>query len=154
MTLGLIRAAERAGFKAIALTVDTPFFGTREADVRNGFALPAHLSLANFELPSHSTDIITEKADGSGLAKCEQRMSHALCCSWAHEIGPVLGSPYVRWTGADLFALSCVLIPFASPLPAFRAVQTPLPCSTRVCRGRTSLGCARRLGCPSCSRAC
>jgi len=80
VTLGLIRAAERAGFKAIALTVDTPFFGTREADVRNGFALPAHLSLANFELPSHSTDIITEKADGSGLAKCEERTSHAFCC--------------------------------------------------------------------------
>lgn len=35
--------AEKAGFKAIALTVDTPLFGLRRADVRNKFALPGHL---------------------------------------------------------------------------------------------------------------
>jgi len=69
VTLGLIRAAEAAGFKAIVLTVDTPFFGTRENDVRNGFAMPSHLRLANFESESHSKDMITEKTDGSGLAK-------------------------------------------------------------------------------------
>jgi (S)-2-hydroxy-acid oxidase len=69
VTVSLVRAAEAAGFKAIALTVDTPFFGTRENDVRNGFAMPTHLSLANFEAKEHSKDIITEKAGGSGLAK-------------------------------------------------------------------------------------
>ncbi|KAF5944764.1 hypothetical protein HYC85_018841 [Camellia sinensis] len=31
----LIRRAERAGFKAIALTVDTPRLGRREADIKN-----------------------------------------------------------------------------------------------------------------------
>ena len=31
----LVRRAERAGFKAIALTVDTPRLGRRESDIRN-----------------------------------------------------------------------------------------------------------------------
>jgi (S)-2-hydroxy-acid oxidase len=32
-----VRRAERAGFKAIALTVDTPWLGRREADIKNRF---------------------------------------------------------------------------------------------------------------------
>lgn len=43
VTLNLIRRAERAGFKALVLTIDAPFFGDRRADVRNKFALPSHL---------------------------------------------------------------------------------------------------------------
>lgn len=31
----LVRRAEKAGFKAIALTVDTPRLGRREADIKN-----------------------------------------------------------------------------------------------------------------------
>lgn len=31
----LVRRAERAGFSAIALTVDTPRLGRREADIKN-----------------------------------------------------------------------------------------------------------------------
>ncbi|CAI5472743.1 unnamed protein product [Closterium sp. Yama58-4] len=45
----LVRRAERAGFKAIALTVDTPRLGRREADIKNRFVLPPHLTLKNFE---------------------------------------------------------------------------------------------------------
>lgn len=45
----LVKKAERAGFKAIALTVDTPYLGNRYADVRNNFKLPSHLSARNFE---------------------------------------------------------------------------------------------------------
>ncbi|KAF7120636.1 hypothetical protein RHSIM_Rhsim13G0114800 [Rhododendron simsii] len=45
----LVRRAERAGFKAIALTVDTPRLGRREADIKNRFTLPPHLTLKNFE---------------------------------------------------------------------------------------------------------
>jgi (S)-2-hydroxy-acid oxidase len=47
VTRSLISRAEKAGFRALVLTVDTPFFGTRHADVRNKFCLPPHLSLAN-----------------------------------------------------------------------------------------------------------
>jgi len=43
VTLQLIRRAERCGFKALVLTVDTPFFGKRRDDNRNKFRLPQHL---------------------------------------------------------------------------------------------------------------
>ncbi|XP_042491088.1 peroxisomal (S)-2-hydroxy-acid oxidase-like isoform X2 [Macadamia integrifolia] len=61
----LVRRAERAGFKAIALTVDTPRLGRREADIKNRFALPPFLTLKNLE----GLDLgKVEKTDGSGLA--------------------------------------------------------------------------------------
>ena len=41
------------GFKAIAVTVDTPMLGRREADLKNRFALPPHLTLGNFDDRSH-----------------------------------------------------------------------------------------------------
>ncbi|KAA8519474.1 hypothetical protein F0562_013730 [Nyssa sinensis] len=46
----LVRRAERAGFKAIALTVDTPWLGRREADIKNRFTLPPYLTLKNLDL--------------------------------------------------------------------------------------------------------
>ena len=48
VSLDLVRRAEKAGYRAVAVTVDTPALGRREADVRNQFALPSHLNLANF----------------------------------------------------------------------------------------------------------
>lgn len=48
VTANLVHRAERAGFKAIVLTVDAPYFGRRLADVKNKFKLPAHLNMANF----------------------------------------------------------------------------------------------------------
>ncbi|KAL6529772.1 Lactoylglutathione lyase [Orobanche gracilis] len=61
----LVRRAERAGFKAIALTVDTPRLGRREADIKNRFTLPPNLTLKNFEgLDLGKIDM----ADDSGLA--------------------------------------------------------------------------------------
>ena len=41
----LVRRAERAGFKAIALTVDTPRLGRREADIKNRYAF--HFASSN-----------------------------------------------------------------------------------------------------------
>src|SRR5262249_54893274 len=43
-----VRRAEDAGYRALVLTVDVPRLGTRERDVRNGFGLPPHLTMANF----------------------------------------------------------------------------------------------------------
>uniref|UniRef100_A0A182PJC0 (S)-2-hydroxy-acid oxidase n=1 Tax=Anopheles epiroticus TaxID=199890 RepID=A0A182PJC0_9DIPT len=48
LTEELVRRAERAGFRAIVLTVDAPLFGLRRADMRNKFSLPPHLTMANF----------------------------------------------------------------------------------------------------------
>ncbi|XP_056158629.1 glycolate oxidase-like isoform X2 [Syzygium oleosum] len=61
----LVRRAERAGFKAIALTVDTPRLGRREADIKNRFVLPPYLTLKNFE----GLDIgKMDRTNDSGLA--------------------------------------------------------------------------------------
>ncbi|XP_021904615.1 peroxisomal (S)-2-hydroxy-acid oxidase GLO1 [Carica papaya] len=49
VVIQLVRRAEKAGFKAIVLTVDTPRLGRREADIKNRFVLPPHLILKNFE---------------------------------------------------------------------------------------------------------
>lgn len=38
MVAQLVRRAEKAGFKAIALTVDTPRLGRREADIKNRYS--------------------------------------------------------------------------------------------------------------------
>ncbi|CAK7202824.1 Hydroxyacid oxidase 1 [Sporothrix eucalyptigena] len=44
----LVWRAEKAGYKAIVLTVDTPYFGRRLTEIRNRFKLPSHLKMANF----------------------------------------------------------------------------------------------------------
>lgn len=56
----IIKRAESAGFKALVLTVDAPFFGLRRADQRNKFSLPPHLTMANF------SDIVASEG-GSGI---------------------------------------------------------------------------------------
>lgn len=43
LTENLVRRAEKAGFKALVLTVDAPVFGPRRSDIRNKFELPKHL---------------------------------------------------------------------------------------------------------------
>ncbi|XP_051125258.1 glycolate oxidase 1 [Andrographis paniculata] len=61
----VVKRAERAGFKAIALTVDTPRLGRREADIKNRFVLPSNLTLKNYE----GLDLGTiDSANDSGLA--------------------------------------------------------------------------------------
>jgi len=47
-TKQLVQRCERAGYKALVITVDRPRLGRRLADLRNAFKLPKHLSLANF----------------------------------------------------------------------------------------------------------
>lgn len=43
LTKTLVRRAEKAGFRALVLTVDAPIFGPRRSDMRNKFQLPSHL---------------------------------------------------------------------------------------------------------------
>lgn len=65
VTRDLVARAEAAGAEAIVLTVDTPVWGTREADVRNNFSLPAGLSVENLS-PAGKADF--PAGEGSGLA--------------------------------------------------------------------------------------
>ncbi|XP_076164499.1 hydroxyacid oxidase [Ptiloglossa arizonensis] len=65
ITLNLVKRAEKAGFKALVLTVDAPLFGARRADVRNKFTLPNHLRLGNFE--GNLSNEVNNKMSGSSL---------------------------------------------------------------------------------------
>lgn len=48
LTLDLVHRAKRSGYDALVLTVDSPVWGIRERDRKNGFSLPERLKLANF----------------------------------------------------------------------------------------------------------
>jgi (S)-2-hydroxy-acid oxidase len=47
-TEGIIRRAEAAGYKAVVLTVDSPYLGKRYNEIRNKFTLPPNIRLGNF----------------------------------------------------------------------------------------------------------
>jgi len=70
LTLSNLRNAEKAGYKALVLTVDTPIKGLRREDVRHKFKLPSHLKVAN-----------VESIDGSG-SKAYRAMNIASNLSW------------------------------------------------------------------------
>jgi len=65
VTESLVKRAELAGFKALVLTVDAPYFGRRLADIRNKFQLPSHLRMANFDLSSAASK--TSEGGGSRI---------------------------------------------------------------------------------------
>lgn len=72
----LIKRAEAAGYKAVVLTVDTPYLGTRYNEIRNKMALPPHIKLGNFVIDEAAESLallsIDENAkDGSGRVKSE-----------------------------------------------------------------------------------
>ncbi|KAM0924790.1 hypothetical protein ACQ4PT_004714 [Festuca glaucescens] len=79
----LVRRAEKAGFKAIALTVDTPRLGRREADIKNRFVLPPNLTLKNFE--------------GLDLGKMDQAADSGLASYVAGQIDRTLSWKDVKW---------------------------------------------------------
>jgi 4-hydroxymandelate oxidase len=67
-TRELVARAEGAGYRALVVTVDTPEWGRRERDVRNGFHLPPGLSAINL-LPSNECgEIIGQSGAGMGQA--------------------------------------------------------------------------------------
>ena len=66
-----MRRAERAGFKAIALTVDTPRLGRREADIKNrsaGLALLCNNYLLCFKTAARANG-------GISLVQCTETSS-------------------------------------------------------------------------------
>ena len=67
VTADLVRRAEKAGYRAICLTVDTPLLGRREKDERNAFTLPPGLEIAN--LRPAGLDGMPESERGSAFAK-------------------------------------------------------------------------------------
>ncbi|KAE8600882.1 hypothetical protein XENTR_v10013437 [Xenopus tropicalis] len=68
LTKSLVQRAERSGYKAIFLTVDTPYLGRRLADVRNKFQLPPHLRMKNFDTEELAFSSKQGYGEDSGLA--------------------------------------------------------------------------------------
>ena len=76
----LLTRAKKAGFKAVFLTVDTPFLGRRNQEIRNQFKLPPHLSIGNFPSKDESKDpeIANDQlADGRRRPRMQRQSSQA-----------------------------------------------------------------------------
>ncbi|KNA06075.1 hypothetical protein SOVF_184480 [Spinacia oleracea] len=56
----LVQRAEKSGYKAIVLTVDTPKLGRREADIKNKMIAPQVKNLEGFM----STEVVNDKGSG------------------------------------------------------------------------------------------
>ncbi|KAG6936618.1 hydroxyacid oxidase 1 [Chelydra serpentina] len=68
VTRSLVQRAERAGYKGIFVTVDTPLLGKRFDDVRNKFQLPPHLRMKNFDTNDLAFSSERGYGENSGLA--------------------------------------------------------------------------------------
>ena len=65
-TRALIEQAVRSGYTGVVLTVDAPLLGRRERDIRLGFTLPPHLTIAN--AADAGMEVVPEASeDASGL---------------------------------------------------------------------------------------
>ncbi|KAJ1674142.1 hypothetical protein EV182_003874 [Spiromyces aspiralis] len=92
VTRQLIERAQNNGFKAIALTVDTPFLGRRLADIRNRFQLPPHLTMANFSTADKGKSQV-------GRVNVSEPVSNAsgLASYVSSQIDPTLNWKDVQW---------------------------------------------------------
>jgi 4-hydroxymandelate oxidase len=67
ITRALVERAAAAGYRALVLTVDAPYVGRRERDIRNRFGLPPGLRWKNLE--PYGLDRMDAGGDGSALVK-------------------------------------------------------------------------------------
>ncbi len=81
LTRELIHRAEAAGCLALCLTVDTPFFGRRDRDMRNAFRLPEGLVMGNLR--------------GARLDEAEEGLSGLL--AYSRQLDPALDWSAVEW---------------------------------------------------------
>jgi 4-hydroxymandelate oxidase len=65
-TEALVRRVEAAGCRALVITVDAPLLGRRERDVKNRFALPVGLEIANLHASGYAK--VPQALGDSGLA--------------------------------------------------------------------------------------
>lgn len=66
----MVDEAARLGYKALVVTVDAPRLGNREADERNQYSLPPHLSLKNLEMITQAhTSTEGVETDGSKFGR-------------------------------------------------------------------------------------
>ena len=106
-SIKLIDRAKKAGFKAVFLTVDTPFLGRRNLELRNQFKLPPHLKVANFaqdQEPALQDEVVdgeknTPKREAGPTRSQAGRMENG---KWVSPSGPVTfhshgANPTLNW---------------------------------------------------------
>ncbi|XP_042149110.1 peroxisomal (S)-2-hydroxy-acid oxidase GLO3 [Ixodes scapularis] len=107
----LVKRAERAGYSAIVLTVDSPTLGRKFSDVRGRFRLPSHLKLANFNAKEQAT--------------------LTLCGSDLHVFGNSLLDPSLTWTDVqwlkNITHLPIILKGILTAEDAVLAVRSGIP---------------------------
>lgn len=107
VTRSLVRRAEQAGYSALVLTVDTPYFGQRLADVRNKLALPPGLKMANFN-EADFQNVVSTPDGGSGLST----------------YASALFDPSLTWKDVDwLTSITCLPVIIKGVLRADDAVE-------------------------------
>ncbi|KAJ2784308.1 Hydroxyacid oxidase 1 [Coemansia javaensis] len=84
VTESIVRRAERAGYKALVVTVDAPVLGRRLADARRKFGPPPHVQLANFFTPQRSTAGVYLDPDGEFSKTFGANLDRAL--TWTNGI--------------------------------------------------------------------
>ncbi|RBQ09324.1 alpha-hydroxy-acid oxidizing protein [Micromonospora sp. LHW51205] len=77
----LLDRASAAGCAAVMVTVDVPVLGRRLRDVRNGFALPPHVTAAN--LPGGRDDLAHQGTPGVSAVAVHTGAVFAPALSWA-----------------------------------------------------------------------
>ena len=97
----LIEEAVRCGYSGVMLTVDAPVLGRRERDIRLGFTLPKHLTIANAAIAGK--EVVPDASEGaSGLMRHFRSLHDAALVpkdvSWVREVSglPVLVKGIVR----------------------------------------------------------
>ncbi|KAJ2810293.1 hypothetical protein H4S07_002749 [Coemansia furcata] len=81
----IVRRAEKAGFKALVLTVDAPVLGRRLVDVRNKFSPPSHLHLENF-VQANNAGVGSETFGTQFGANGDQSLSWENGIAWLQSI--------------------------------------------------------------------
>ena len=108
LTERLVARAEKSGYRALVLTVDTPRLGRRERDQRNAFRLPRGITIANFV--NEGARFANWKAQGSMAAYSNEQLD------------PTLDWEAVRWL-QGITKLPVVLKGIMRADDAARAVQ-------------------------------
>ncbi|KAH6869523.1 L-lactate dehydrogenase [Thelonectria olida] len=93
ITEKLVRRAERAGFSALAVTLDAPVHGKRRNEVRNKFRLPDNVWFENFDREGFllPMDVENDKAatnDGAEVVASRSKSAflNDPCLEWAKHI--------------------------------------------------------------------
>lgn len=105
VTKALLERARAVGYQAIVLTVDAPFLGRRERDVRHGFHLPDGLRLPNADLAGEGelTELTGDSSLSQHLARTHDSALTPKDIAWIREITglPVIVKGVVRGDDAE-----------------------------------------------------